>query len=71
MVLENLGTFKSQRYLLDASMSGEGITYKCFKCGTLIPYERLKMSPDFKCPKCGSKILMKIRHPVVKRVKAI
>ncbi|MBS7611177.1 DNA-directed RNA polymerase subunit P [Candidatus Bathyarchaeota archaeon] len=50
--------------------SGE-ILYKCFKCGALIPYGRLKVSPDLKCPECGCKILTKIRPSVVKKIKAI
>ncbi|KYH37004.1 MAG: DNA-directed RNA polymerase subunit P [Candidatus Bathyarchaeota archaeon B24] len=52
-------------------MNSGGMIYKCFRCGALVPYERLRISPDLKCPKCGFKILMKVRSPVVKKVKAI
>lgn len=52
-------------------MSSAEIFYKCFRCNALIPYGKLKISPDLKCPECGCKILMKVRPPIVKKVKAI
>jgi len=42
--------------------------YRCLKCGKDVVldlrYERVR------CPYCGYKILVKVRAPVVKRVKA-
>ena len=48
-----------------------GIIYKCFRCGRLVSYEKIKMSPDLKCPNCGFKILVKVRPKIVKKVKAV
>ncbi len=43
-------------------------TYRCLKCGRVVNvdlrYERVR------CPYCGYKILVKVRPPVVKHVKA-
>ena len=42
--------------------------YRCLKCGKTVEldlrYERVR------CPYCGYKILVKVRPPVIKRVKA-
>lgn len=45
--------------------------YKCWKCGRVVPYEKLFKNPDgsLMCT-CGSRIFMKARPQRVKRVKA-
>jgi len=40
--------------------------YKCVKCGKIIP----KLGSKIICPYCGYRILVKLRPPVVKRVRA-
>ncbi|RLI29684.1 DNA-directed RNA polymerase subunit P [Candidatus Bathyarchaeota archaeon] len=52
------------------STGGEGIVYRCIRCGKTSSYESIIGMPDFKCPHCGYRILEKVRPPVVKRVKA-
>jgi len=45
----------------------------CLKCGYKFPREEMEeLFKDFRCPRCGHKILKKLRREgVPKRVKAI
>ncbi len=42
--------------------------YRCLKCGKVVQvdlrYEKVR------CPFCGNKVLVKVRPPVIKRLKA-
>lgn len=49
----------------------ENMTYKCLRCGRLIKGEELIMLNQIKCPECGSRVLIKLRPPVVKRVHTV
>jgi len=40
--------------------------YKCIKCKKIIP----KLEEKIRCPYCGFRIFVKLRPPVVKRVRA-
>ncbi|RLE82689.1 MAG: DNA-directed RNA polymerase subunit P [Thermoprotei archaeon] len=40
------------------------------KCGKTFDQEEMSILPGVHCPYCGYKIIMKVRPPIVKRVKA-
>ncbi|RLI30507.1 DNA-directed RNA polymerase subunit P [Candidatus Bathyarchaeota archaeon] len=46
------------------------VEYQCIRCNKKFTYDELSMMPELKCPKCGYRILKKIRPPVVKHIKA-
>ncbi|MCD6357581.1 MAG: DNA-directed RNA polymerase subunit P [Thermoproteales archaeon] len=52
-------------------MSSEERMYKCPKCGKEFSKEEMEILPGVKCPYCGWRIVVKLRPPVVKTVKAI
>ncbi|MGM0687780.1 MAG: DNA-directed RNA polymerase subunit P [Promethearchaeia archaeon] len=47
------------------------MVYVCRKCRKEVTTEGLETLPGVKCPYCGSRILYKVRPPVVKRVKGV
>jgi len=46
-------------------------TYKCLKCGLTFKGEELILRDRIACPRCGFKVIQKVRPPVVKRVKTV
>jgi len=44
--------------------------YKCMKCGKTFDQEEMSILPGVHCPYCGYKIIIKIRPPIVKKIKA-
>lgn len=46
------------------------MTYRCLKCGYTFKGEELILRDRIACPKCGYRVLAKLRPPVVRRVKA-
>jgi DNA-directed RNA polymerase subunit RPC12/RpoP len=52
-------------------MEKTGIVYECVRCGAQVPSEELELrGGETKCIICGSRILKKIKPPVVKRAQA-
>lgn len=49
----------------------ETLTYVCVKCGHRFSGEELELRDRIVCPKCGYRVIKKVRPPVVKRVKAV
>ncbi|RLE85937.1 MAG: DNA-directed RNA polymerase subunit P [Thermoprotei archaeon] len=49
---------------------GERI-YRCLKCGRIFSREEMETLPGVRCPYCGHKVIIKIRPPIAKRVKAV
>ncbi len=52
-------------------MSENEPIYKCLRCNKIFSKEELETLPGVRCPYCGYKIVIKLRPPVAKRVKAI
>ncbi|GBC75191.1 hypothetical protein HRbin06_00506 [archaeon HR06] len=56
-------------------MSGEkilgGIKYECIRCGAITSSEELAKLPEIICPHGCSRILKKVRPPIVKQIKAL
>ena len=46
------------------------LTYRCARCGHTFSGEHLALRRRFVCPRCGYRVLMKVRPPIVKRLKA-
>ena len=46
------------------------LTYRCARCGYTFSGEQLALRRRFVCPRCGYRVLMKVRPPIVKRLKA-
>jgi len=46
--------------------------YKCLRCGRLVSKEELEENwgGQIRCPNCKYRILMKVRPPIVKRLKS-
>ncbi|RLF12288.1 MAG: DNA-directed RNA polymerase subunit P [Thermoprotei archaeon] len=44
--------------------------YRCGRCGRTFTLEELQRLPWVRCPYCDSRIIYKIRPPVVKKIKA-
>jgi len=44
--------------------------YKCAKCGKEFSKEEMEILPGVKCPYWGWRIVIKLRAPTVKRVRA-
>jgi len=51
-------------------VSTEEKMYKCAKCGKEFSKEEMEILPGVKCPYCGWRIVIKLRAPTVKRVRA-
>mgnify|MGYP000377271981 FL=1 len=49
----------------------EDIYYACMVCGYKLSFKELSSSVSFRCPKCMSRMFVKIRPQIVKRVKAV
>ena len=45
-----------------------GILYQCMKCGAMVRSTDLELG--IRCPFCRYRVLMKVRPPIVKRIKA-
>jgi len=50
--------------------TGEKI-YKCTNCGKIFSKEELELLPGIHCPYCGWTIIVKLRPPIAKKIKAI
>ena len=46
------------------------LTYKCAKCGRTFSGKEMALRRQLKCPYCNYKVIMKVRPPIVKRMKA-
>lgn len=46
------------------------VRYSCLRCGTYTTNEELLKLPEIKCI-CGYRVFVKIRPPLVKRIKAL
>jgi len=48
------------------------VMYKCPRCGRLVSKEELEeiRGGQIKCPDCNYRVLMKVRPPIVKRLKS-
>ncbi len=44
------------------------ILYQCMKCGAIVKPTELELG--VRCPLCRYRILVKVRPPIVKRIKA-
>ena len=49
---------------------GEVKMYKCYKCGEVIK-DPQKLEGLVRCPRCGFRIMYKLRQPAVRRIKAL
>ena len=49
----------------------EEVYYACMVCGYKISFKELSSSVSFRCPKCMSRMFVKVRPQIVKRVKAV
>lgn len=52
-------------------MTHEELIYKCLKCGKVFSKSEMETLPGVRCPYCGYKVVIKLRPPIAKRVKAI
>lgn len=53
------------------TVSGNEKMYKCTKCGKEFSKSDMEILPGVKCPHCGWRIVLKLRAPVIKKIKAI
>jgi DNA-directed RNA polymerase subunit P len=45
--------------------------YRCGRCSRVFTLEELQRLPWVRCPYCDSRIIYKVRPPVIKRIKAV
>ncbi len=45
------------------------VLYSCLRCATIVPSTELSRLPEIKCI-CGFRVFTKVRHPIVKSIKA-
>jgi len=48
-----------------------GVEYECLACKKRFKGEELIFRDKLACPECGFKIIVKVRPPIVRRVKAV
>ncbi|MEM4310958.1 MAG: hypothetical protein QXX95_01020 [Nitrososphaerales archaeon] len=48
-----------------------GIKYECIRCGAITYSDELEKLPEIVCPHGCSRVLKKVRPPIVKQLKAI
>ena len=57
--------------MIGAMSAREEHMYRCLRCGKTFTKEEMETLPGVRCPYCGYKIIVKLRPPIAKRVKAI
>ena len=45
--------------------------YRCLHCGREFSRAELETLPGLRCPYCGNRVILKLRPPIAKRVKAV
>ena len=46
-------------------------TYECARCGRLIRGDEIVMRNRVVCPRCGYRVIKKVKPPIVHRIKAV
>jgi len=45
--------------------------YKCAKCGKEFSKSDMEILPGVKCPFCGWRIVIKLRAPAIRKIRAV
>jgi len=49
----------------------EKIEYECVRCGARFKGEEMVFIDQLKCPRCGYRVIKKVKAPVVKRIRSV
>lgn len=60
-----------ERVIRRQRKSARAMPYRCSKCRRVFTKEELERLPWVRCPYCDSRVIYKVRPPVVKRIKAL